>query len=112
MRAAPTAKIIRIKKHQWGLVTAVQEELSKQYIHEGLKIKELAKGGKMDTGLASATVNRFFYRGFTAPVGKKSNGHKGYNFMYGPRATTVFGIADALGFNMVLHRRNSKNGRR
>lgn len=65
-------------------VRVVQEEFSRQYIHERLEIKHVVR----ETGLGYGTVKNFF--------GWTKDGFKTRS----PRMTTVLAIADALGIEV------------
>jgi len=89
----PVAKEkIQARKKYWSSVQSVQDEVNKQWIHNKLQPKEVAQ----HTRLSEPTVKRFMRYGGSRP----------YNFMYGPYATTIFAMADAVGFELRLVRSN------
>lgn len=88
------AKLSAYKKH-WKGVRSVQDEFSRQYIHENLSVTEIV--GKSQ--ISRATVSRFFHFG-------RGNGKLGYSYFHGPAVTTIFGIADALGLEFKLQKKN------
>lgn len=89
-------KLSAYKRH-WAGVRKVQDEFSSQYIHEGLKLQEIVD----ESQISRATVARFFHFG-------QGNGKMGYSYFHGPAVTTIFGIADALGLEFKLQRKNGK----
>jgi len=93
MHPPSRAKIVAYQRH-WRGIRTIQDELSKQVIHDHLSLTNVAS----DAQLASTTVRRFFHRG-------KGNGQMGYSLFYGPTCTTVFGIASSLGFDVKLEKR-------
>jgi len=90
---------LNARKRYWGFCTSIQEEFSKQFIHQGLSLREVSKS----TMLSPATVERFFANGH--PLGGKKKKPKPYSWMHGPYATTLFAISDALGFEFKAIRR-------
>lgn len=94
------AKLTAYKQH-WRMIAGVRDELSTAYIHDGLSISKLAT----EAQLARATAQRFFEFG-------KGGGRLTYSYFHGPAATTVFGIASALGLELKLVKKNgARNGR-
>jgi len=88
------------KKH-WAQVARVRDELSTEYIHNGLKLSKLAEGAQ----ISYPTVKRFFEFG-------KGHGKLTYSYFHGPSATTVFGIAGALGLEVTFKKKNgARNGK-
>lgn len=79
------------RKRYWEMVQSVQDELSAAVIHDREHLNNVAE----EAQLADATVRRFFHFG----------GAKGYSWLHGPYATTIFGIADAIGFDVKITRR-------
>lgn len=79
------------------MVRNVQDEFSKQYIHEGLKPSEVRKRILAKPGgyIADGTVKRFLRYG---------RGAKQMTYIRGPFATTVFAVAEALGFKVNVTR--------
>lgn len=90
------AKLSAYKKH-WKGVRAVQDEFSSQYIHEKLSIQRIVD----DSQISRATVARFFHFG-------RGNGKLGYSYFHGPAVTTIFGIADVLGLEFKLQKKNGR----
>ena len=84
------------------LVREVQDELSSQYIHENLSIKQVVDriNSAPGSSIANGTVSRFFHFG-------KGGGKLGY--VRGPYATTLFSIADAIDFEVVIQPRSSSS---
>lgn len=94
------AKLTAYKRH-WRGIVGVRDEFSSQFIHEGLSVGRLSER----SGVGYGTVNRFFHFG-------QGHGRQTYSYFHGPAATTIFGIADALGLEVKLVRKNGKaNGR-
>lgn len=106
-RKPPSALKLRTYKKHWKRVRRVQDELSAQYIHHGIKLGEITD----ETQLAYATVHRFFHFGRTSKL-------KGYSLFHGPSQVTVDAIADAIGMEFKLvskqhgtrHLRRTSNG--
>lgn len=93
---------LQLYRTHWKGVTAVREELSRAYIHEKMGIGKVADASQISPG----TVKRFFEYG-------KGHGRYTYSYFHRPAATTLFGIAGALGMELTLRpRKNGKgNGR-
>lgn len=87
------AKLSAYKRH-WKGVRTIRDEFYKQYIHEGLKISEVVN----ESQISYPTVKRFFQNG----------NEKGYSYFHGPAVTTIFGIADALGLDVIVKKKNGK----
>ena len=100
MKAIPKS-VLKAKQKQWGAVRRVQDELSSQYIHDKLSLLDVAT----DAYLAKDTVRRFFHRG-------KLGDKLGYSYLHGPRATTIFAIAGAIGCELVVQRRGDSRAMR
>ena len=92
MKPPSKAKLSAYKQH-WKSVTAIQDELSRQYIHEALSIGDVAA----DAYLCHTTVKRFFQRG---RIGTKM----GYSLFHGPSITTIVGIAGVIGCRLEVTR--------
>ena len=92
MKPPSKAKLKAYKRH-WQSVTAIQDELSRQYIHENLSIGDVAT----DSYLCYTTVKRFFQRG---RIGTKM----GYSLFHGPSITTIVGIAGVIGCKLEVTR--------
>lgn len=90
-RKPPTALKLRAYKKHWKTVWGINDELSKQYIHDNLRLGEVAT----ESQLAYSTVIRFFRRG-------KYGKAQGYSLFAGPAITTIVGIADAIGMELQL----------
>lgn len=88
------AKIRAYKRH-WHTIDAVRDELSRQYIHDDVKISQIAR----EAQLSYPTVKRFFHFG-------RGGGKQTYSLFHGPSVTTLFGIADALGLEIGLQKKN------
>ena len=101
--SGPSAAKKKAYRNHWRKIRTVQDELSRQYIHTGLRLGEVSA----EAQLSHATVARFFHFG---RYGK----HTGYRLFAGPSITTIVGIADAIGLQMQFVRRpNGKsNGSR
>ena len=94
------AKLQAYRSH-WRGVARVRDELSSAYIHDGTTIGEIARSAEIGYG----TAKRFFEFG-------KGHGKLTYSYFHGPAATTVFGIADALGLEVSFKKKNGKaNGK-
>ena len=80
-----------------NIVRDVQDTFMSQYIHEKVSIREVHERilDKPSGFISRNTIQRFLFRG----------GKSGYK--RGPYATTVFAIAEALGFELKP-RRSSK----
>lgn len=89
----PRRKLLAYRRH-WRMVWSMRDELSRQYIHENVKLGRVAD----DAQLSYATVHRFFHAG-------KGNGAKGYSLFHGPSVTTLVGIASALNMELQLRKR-------
>ena len=98
MRTQTKIKLNAQKKY-WGLVVSVQEEFARQVVHQGLKQHQVVSASRLSGG----TVKRFLGLGLGA---KKA---KPYSWRHGPYATTVFAIADSLGFHFKAVRKNGKD---
>lgn len=81
------------------LVRSIQDEFAKQFIHQGLEIQDVVEriNSTPASSICYQTVQRF------VQMGRGGKKFKGYS--RGPYATTVFAIADALGFQMVARER-------
>jgi hypothetical protein len=91
-----SAKLKAYKRH-WASVRSIQDEFSRQYIHENLNIKRVVERSQV----GRQTVKRFMQFG-------RSTGKLGYSYFHGPTVTTIFGIADALGLNLKLEKKNGR----
>lgn len=87
------AKLTAYKRH-WRTVDKVCDALSHEFIHNRLKLKDVAQGGQLATG----TVQRFFQRG---RYGKYAT----YSLFHGPTFTTVVAIAGQVGMEITLRRK-------
>lgn len=97
MKPQTKAKLNARAKY-WGLVHQTQMEFVKQFIHSGLRPKEICQ----ETLLSKPTVDRFLE---TALGNKK---RKNYSYSHGPYSTTLFAIADSLGFHFKAVKKNGK----
>ncbi len=86
-------KLNAYKKH-WAMIAGVRDKLSDAYIHENIKLGKIA----VDAEITFGTVKRFFEFG-------KGHGKLTYSYFHGPSAPTVFGIASAIGYDLVLKKR-------
>lgn len=79
------------------MVRGVQEEFSRQFIHDDLKVAEVRRRIVAKPGgyIADATVKRFLQYG---------RGGRKMVYVRGPFATTVFAVAEALGFKVNVTR--------
>lgn len=79
------------------MVRNVQDEFSKQFIHDQIKPSEVRKRiiAKPGGYIADQTVKRFLNYG---------RGNKRMTYVRGPFATTVFAVAEALGFKVSVTR--------
>lgn len=100
MKPASRQKIRAYKRH-WAVVHSIQEEMWAQYIHQGLKLNEVAT----EAQLTFSTTKRFLHYG-------RGNGKMGYSFFHGPALTTVVGISGALGLDLKLEKRKPNGGRK
>src|SRR5262249_20441982 len=98
-RRTPSQAKHRAYKSHWKKIRSVQDELSRQYIHTGMRLGTVSE----EAQLSSATVSRFFHFG-------KYGKHTGYSLFAGPSITTVVGIADAIGLEVNFTRK--PNGHR
>lgn len=87
MKPQPKA-ILNARKKYWGMVVATQNEFASQVIHQGLRQKDVIASSRLSGG----TVKRFLGFG----IGSKKA--KPYSWTHGPYATTLFAIADSLGY--------------
>ena len=95
-----SAKLRAYKSH-WRGIARVRDELSTEFIHNGLKLSKLSE----EAQISFATTKRFFEFG-------KGHGKLTYSYFHGPAATTVFGIASALGLELSFKKKNGRgNGR-
>lgn len=92
---------MRAYRAHWQAVARVRDELSSHYIHNGLKLSKLSEVAQ----ISYPTTKRFFEFG-------KGHGKLTYSYFHGPSATTVFGIAGALGLEVSFKKRNgARNGK-
>ena len=89
-------KLAAYRRH-WRGIQRVRDMLSDAYIHEGVYLKDVAE----EAQIGRATMKRFFEFG-------KGQGKMQYSYFHGPSATTVFGIAGALGYEVQLRKRKGK----
>ncbi len=80
--------------NHWKGVVHIRDLLSEQYIHNGVSLSKIAA----ESEIGRATVQRFFEFG-------KGHGKLTYSYFHGPTATTVFGIASAIGYELTLTKR-------
>lgn len=94
MKPHSRAKLAAYRRH-WKGVERIQDEFSRQYIHEKLSLKDVVE----ESYLCRATVKRFFHRG-------RGNGRMTYSLFHGPSITTILGIASALDLELkVVHKK-------
>jgi hypothetical protein len=79
------------------MVSGVQDEVSRQYIHENLRPGEVRQRilAKPGGNVCDSTVKRFLRYG---------RGHSRMVYSMGPFATTVLAIAEALGYRIEITR--------
>lgn len=95
MRPMTRAKLAAYKRH-WKSINQLQDEMLSRDVNLDFKVGDTAEAA----GIGKSTVSRFFHRG-------KGSGYKGYSLFHGPSTTTTIGIANALGFDVVLRRREA-----
>ena len=95
MRPVNRAKIRAYQNH-WKSINKLQDEMLRRDVNLDFKVGDTAK----EAGIGKSTVSRFFHRG-------KGSGYKSYSMFHGPASTTLVGIANALGFDVVLRRRDA-----
>jgi hypothetical protein len=86
-------------KQHWRGIAEVRDELSRAYIHDGVSIAKVCD----EAQIARSTGQRFFEFG-------KGGGKLTYSYLHGPAATTVFGIAGALGLRFKLVKKGERRG--
>src|SRR5689334_10090798 len=97
----PSKQKLNAYKRHWVRVRRIQDEFSRQYIHEGLNFTEVTDKSQ----ISRSTVLRFFHFG-------RSTKYKGYSLFHGPAITTILGIASALDLELKLVKKNGKgNGK-
>lgn len=96
-RRASKQKLEAYRRH-WTAIGRIQDEFNSAWIHLGIKDAEVAE----DSQVSYRTVRRFRQWG-------RGNGAQTYSYFHGPAATTIFGIADALGLELKLQPKRSPN---
>ncbi|RPJ38505.1 MAG: hypothetical protein EHM35_04410 [Planctomycetaceae bacterium] len=91
MRTEPSKAKLNAYKRHWKTVWGVRDELTKQYIHDKIRLSSVSEEAQLNF----QTVRRFFRAG-------KGNGRYGYSLFHGPNMTTVIGIASAIGMEITL----------
>jgi hypothetical protein len=86
-----TKEKLQAYKRHWDAISRVQDEFNSRWIHEGASDTAVSR----DSQISHGTVRRF--RQWGRGAGKTS-----YSYFHGPAATTIFGIADALGLEIKI----------